>query len=39
MDRIYCLDDDKNIHYFKEWADEAGYVARRNQKWFDSLRF
>jgi hypothetical protein len=39
MDRIYCINDDKNIHYFKEWADENGYVARKNQKWFDCLRF
>ena len=39
MDRIYCMDDNKNIHYFKEWADENGYVYRKNQKWADCLRF
>jgi hypothetical protein len=39
MDRIYCMDDNKNIHYFKEWADENGYISRKNQKWADCLRF
>lgn len=39
MDRIYCMEDEKNIHYFKEWADENGYITRKNQKWADCLRF
>jgi hypothetical protein len=39
MDRIYCIDDSKNVHYFKEWADDNGYIARRSQKWTDCLYF
>jgi hypothetical protein len=39
MDRIYCIDDSKNVHYFKEWADDNGYIARRSQKWQDCLYF
>jgi len=39
MDRIYCVDDAQNLHYFKEWADENNYIYRKNQKWNDSLHF
>jgi len=39
MDRIYCANDEKNLHYFKEWADENGYIHRRNQKWADCMYF
>jgi len=39
MDRIYCVDDAQNLHYFKEWADDNGYFYRKNQKWADCLRF
>jgi hypothetical protein len=39
MDRIYSIDDSKNVHYFKEWADDNGYIARRSQKWVDCLYF
>jgi hypothetical protein len=33
MDRIYAVNDDKNIHYFKEWADDNGYLYKTEQKW------
>jgi len=39
MDRIYCVNDSTNVHYFKEWADDNGYIARRSQKWTDCLYF
>lgn len=39
MDRIYCVNDDKNIHYLKEWADDNGYFYRKDQKWQNSLHF
>lgn len=39
MDRIYSINDEKNIHLFKEWADENGYIARKDQKWGNSMYF
>lgn len=39
MDRIYCVDDNKNVHYFKEWADDNNYISRKSQRWFDCLSF
>lgn len=39
MDRIYCVDDTRDIHYFKEWADKNGYLHRKDQKWQNSLQF
>lgn len=39
MDRIYCVDDSKNMHYFKEWADENGYIYKKEQRWQNSLFF
>lgn len=39
MDRIYCVDDTRDIYYFKEWADENGYLSRKDQKWQNSLKF
>ena len=32
MDRIYCVDDSKNMHYFKEWADQCRYTAHLSLK-------
>ena len=39
MDRIYAVDDNKNMHYFKEWADENGYIYKKEQKWQNCLFF
>jgi hypothetical protein len=39
MDRIYCVDDSKNMHYFKEWADENGYIYKKEQRWQNSMFF
>ena len=39
MDRIYAVDDAKNMHYFKEWADENGYIHKKEQKWQNCLHF
>lgn len=39
MDRIYCINDDRNMHYFKEWADENGYIYKKEQRWQNSLYF
>jgi len=39
MDRIYCVEDAQNLHYFKEWADNNDYIYRKNQKWADCLHF
>ena len=38
MDRIYSINDEK-IHHFKEWADDNGYIARRDQKWSNCMYF
>ncbi len=39
MDRIYCVDDNKNIHYFKEWADQNEYIYKKEQKWQNCMFF
>ena len=39
MDRIYAVDDNKNMHYFKDWADENGYIYKKEQKWQNCLFF
>ena len=39
MDRIYCVDDSKNMHYFKEWADAHGYIYKKEQKWQNCMMF
>lgn len=39
MDRIYCVDDSKNVSYFKEWADDNGYIYKKEQNWKNSLQF
>lgn len=39
MDRIYCVDDNMNVPYFKEWADDNGYIYKKEQNWKNSLQF
>ncbi len=39
MDRIYCVDDSKNMHYFKEWADQHGYLYKKEQRWQNCMFF
>jgi hypothetical protein len=39
MDRIYTIDDDTYQFHFKKWADDNGYIYKREQKWNNSLFF
>ena len=39
MDRIYTIDDDTYQFHFKKWADENGYIYKKEQKWNNGLFF
>lgn len=39
MDRVYATNDHENLHHFRDWADDNGYIFRDKQNWFDCLRF
>ncbi len=39
MDRIYTIDDENYQYHFKKWADENGYLYKREQKWNNTLFF
>ena len=39
MDRIYTIDDDVYQYPFKKWADDNGYISKKEQKWNNSLFF
>ena len=39
MDRIYTIDDDTYQFHFKKWADDNGYIYKKEQKWNNSLFF
>ena len=39
MDRIYTIDDDTYQYHFKKWADENGYIYKKEQKWNNGLFF
>ena len=39
MDRIYTIDDENFSHFFKKWADENGYMYKREQKWNNTMSF
>ncbi len=39
MDRIYTIDDENFSHFFKKWADEMGYLYKREQKWNNTMSF
>ena len=39
MDRIYTINDSDYQFQFKKWADENGYLYKREQKWNNTLYF
>jgi hypothetical protein len=39
MDRIYTNNDGDYPYQFKKWADENGYIYKREQKWNNTLFF
>jgi hypothetical protein len=39
MDRIYTIDDETYQYHFKKWADDNGYIYKREQKWNNTLFF
>jgi len=39
MDRIYTINDDEYSYHFKKWADDNGYMYKREQKWNNTLFF
>ena len=39
MDRIYTINDDNYTFQFKNWADNNGYLYKREQKWNNTLYF
>lgn len=39
MDRIYTIDDDNYQFMIKTWADENGYLYKKEQKWNNTLYF
>jgi hypothetical protein len=39
MDRIYTVDDENFSFFFKRWADENGYLYKREQKWNNTMSF
>lgn len=39
MDRIYTIDDETYQFHFKKWADENGFIYKKEQKWNNSLFF
>jgi hypothetical protein len=39
MDRIYTINDEDFQFHFKKWADDNGYIYKREQKWNNTLYF
>jgi len=39
MDRIYTIGDDDFTTHFKRWADDNGYMYKREQRWNNTLFF
>jgi len=39
MDRIYTIDDETYQYHFKKWADDNGYLYKKEQKWNNTLFF
>lgn len=39
MDRIYTINDEKYTFSFKKWANENGYMYKKEQKWNNTLMF
>jgi len=39
MDRIYSIDDEKYAWHFKNWADNNGYLYKKEQKWNNTFYF
>ena len=39
MDRIYTIDDENFSFFFKKWADENGFLYKREQKWNNTMTF
>jgi hypothetical protein len=39
MDRIYTIDDETYQFHFKKWADDNGYLYKKEQKWNNTLFF
>jgi hypothetical protein len=39
MDRIYTIGDDDFTNHFKKWADDNGYMYKREQRWNNTLLF
>jgi hypothetical protein len=39
MDRIYTIQDEDYTSHFKKWADDNGYLYKREQKWNNTLFF
>jgi hypothetical protein len=39
MDRIYTIDDDNYQFMIKTWADENGYLYKKEQRWNNTLYF
>jgi hypothetical protein len=39
MDRIYTTNDEKYAFHFRKWADDNGFVYKKEQKWNSTLLF
>jgi hypothetical protein len=39
MDRIYTINDEKFQFTFKKWADDNGFIYKKDQKWNNTLNF
>jgi hypothetical protein len=39
MDRIYTINDEDFQFHFKKWADDNGYIYKKEQKWNNILYF
>jgi hypothetical protein len=39
MDRIYTINDEQLVFYFKKWSTENGYYYKAQQNWYNSIQF
>ena len=39
MDRIYTISDEEYQYHFKKWADENGFLYKKEQRWNNTLHF
>jgi hypothetical protein len=39
MDRIYTVNDEQLVFYFKKWATENSYYYKAQQNWYNSIQF